>query len=214
MDNSTIEKMYDRFSRIPGFWDLDAWTCRATSTSPYRAKVIDQLKLTDASKVLDVACGTGLNFTLLENAIGAAGQLVGIDQSKKTLALARRRVNRKNWENIDLLATDAASFTTEAPFDAALCTFAIDIIPPWRETIDMMVAAVAPGGRIGFIGFKESSKRPYHLFNKIFRTISVPFGGVELNRNVRDYLAERCEESFYEEVYGGFYYLLVGTRRS
>ncbi len=212
MENATIRKMYDRFSSIPGFWELDAWTCRATSGSPYRARVIEQLELKDTSRVLDVACGTGLNFERLQASLSAEGVLCGIDQSAKTLALARRRIQRHGYRNVTLIETDAKRYTATTPFDAALCTFAIEIIPPWRETIDMMVNAVRPGGRIGFIGFKESSKAP-GIANRFFRLISVPFGGVDLNRDVRGHLLERCEEVFYEEVYGGYYYLLVGEKR-
>ena len=57
--------MYDRFSSIPLFWEIDAITCRATKKSPYLAQAISQLALDSASTVLDVACGTGLNFTLI-----------------------------------------------------------------------------------------------------------------------------------------------------
>ena len=213
MDNAAIRRMYDKFSAIPGMWELDAWTCRATAGSPYRARVISQLGLTEGARVLDVACGTGLNFDLLHSAVTEKGLICGIDQSPKTLALARRRVKKRGFYNIELVETDSRAFRSEAPFDAALCTFAIDIIPPWRETIDMMVGAVKPGGHIGIIGFKTSSRRFYKILNRSFRAISVPFGGVELDRDVRGSLAGACEERFYEEVYGGFYYLLVTEKR-
>ena len=213
MENSTIRKMCDRFSSIPGFWDLDAWTCRATAQSPYRRRVIDQLSLNEVSRVLDVACGTGLNFELLHAALSGKGRICGIDQSKKTLDLARRRVEKCGFDNIELVETDSQAFKATEPFDAALCTFAIEIIPPWQETIDMMVDSVRPGGRLGFIGFKESSQKPYKVFNRFFRAISIPFGGVDLDRDVRAYLMETCDEAIYETVYGGFYYLLVGEKR-
>ena len=40
--------------------------------------------------VLDVACGTGLSFPLLEEAIGPAGRLVGVELSPEMAAIARR----------------------------------------------------------------------------------------------------------------------------
>lgn len=212
MKNSTIRQMYDRFSSIPFFWELDAWTCRATADSPYRARVIDQLGLSDHSRVLDVACGTGLNFKLLHKALGEKGLICGIDQSPKTLTLARQRVEKAGFKNIKLVETDSKAYQPNEPFDAALCTFAIEIIPPWKETIDMMVNAVKPGGRIGFIGFKLSSHKGFNAINGVFRAISVPFGGVDLDRTVREYLTQSSDEVFYQEVYGGFYYLLVAAR--
>lgn len=213
MDESTIRRMYDRFSSIPGFWEIDAWTCRATARSPYRSRVIERLGLGTGSSVLDVACGTGLNFDLLQTTVGGTGRVVGIDNSVKTLGLARRRIVRRGWRNVELVEADAAGYRAEEQFDAAVCTFAIDIIPRWRETIDTMVDAVRPGGHLGFVGFRESSRRPCSVVNPLWRAAGVPFGGVELGRQVRELLGERCEEVFYEEVYGGFYYLLVGAVR-
>ena len=213
MDNRTIQKMYDSFSSVPWFWELDAWTCRATARSPYRGKVIDHLNIDESSRVLDVACGTGLNFDLLQDKLDGRGALVGIDYSPKTLGLARKRVEKRGWSNVTLIETDSAVYSAEEPFDAALCTFAIEIIPPWRETVEMMVRSVRSGGRIGFIGFRESTKSGFSTFNPVWRAIGAPFGGVDLDRSVRSLLDERCDESFYEEVYGGFYYLLVGEKR-
>lgn len=214
MDNPTVRKMYDRFSSIPGFWDLDAWTCRATASSPYRARVIERLGLRGSSRVLDVACGTGLNFELLQKALEGKGQLVGIDFSARTLRLAHKKVAKRGWNNVELHELDAAAYVPDEPFDATLCTFAIEIIPPYREALTMMIDALKPGGRIGVIGFKLSSRRGYSLLNALWRAMSVPFGGIDLGRDVRGLVCECCEEVFYEEVYGGFYYLLVATRES
>jgi len=213
MDNPTVRKMYDRFSSIPWFWEIDAWTCRATASSPYRASVIDRLELDSTSRVLDLACGTGLNFDLLQRSLEGGGQLVGVDHSAKTLALARRKVDQRGWRNVELVEADAATWSAEAAFDAALCTFAIEIIPPWQEALATMFEAVKPGGRLGFVGFRLSQAKGFALLNPLWRAMSVPFGGVDLDRDVRGFVGERCEETFYEEVYGGFYYLLVATRR-
>lgn len=213
MNESTIRKMYDRFSSIPGFWEIDAWTCRATAHSPYRARVIEQLGLDGTSGVLDVACGTGLNFELLQRAVNGTGRIVGIDNSTRTLGLARRRIERRDWRNVELVETDAADYRPGESFDAAVCTFAIDIVPRWQETIDMMIDAVRPGGRLGFVAFRESSRRPFSAANPLWRAAAVPFGGVDLDRQVREQVATSCDEVLYEEVYGGFYYLLVAATR-
>ncbi len=204
-----IQKMYDRFSSIPWIWEIDAITCRATETSPYRVQAIALLELVSTSRVLDVACGTGLNFMLIQKYLKDQGSLIGIDLSAKTLNLARKRISRNNWKNTQLIQTDSERYQSEEYFDAALCKFAIEIIPSYRHTIDMMVRVVKPGGRIAIIGFKPSSWNYLRFFNSFFEKISVVFGGVDLNRDVRKYICNYCHEIFYEEVFGGFYYILV-----
>ena len=72
-----------------------------------------------------------------------------------------------------------------------------------------MIRVVKPGGRIAIIGFKQSSWGYFKLFNSIFKGFSVVFGGVDMNRDVRGYICANCREIFYNEVYGGFYYILV-----
>ena len=168
--------------------------------------------LDGASRVLDVACGTGLNFDRLQSALEENGRLVGIDLSARTLGLAHRRVAKRRWNNVELYEADAAAYVPDEPFDAVLCTFAIEIIPAYRETLAMMIDALKPGGRIGMIGFRVSSRKGYSRLNQVWRAMSVPFGGINLDRQVRSLVRERCEEVFYQEVYGGFYYLLVATR--
>lgn len=205
-----VRKLYDAFSRLPWFWEIDAITCRATEDSPYRAKAIELLTLQPGQSVLDVACGTGLNFKCIQQHLKAQGHLTGIDLSTRTLHLAQKRVKQQHWQNIDLIATDSASFHSGRYFDAALCTFAIEIIPAYQQTIEMMIRQVKPGGRIAIIGFKPSSWDYFNWFNPAFAKVSVLFGAIDLDRSVRaDFIRRHCREVYYQEVYGGFYYVLV-----
>src|SRR5687768_14344094 len=79
---------YDRHMRRFGRW---------------QAMAIERLSLGPGDKVIDVACGTGLNFSALESAIGPAGGIVGIDLSGDMLAQARRRTEDNGWANVTLI---------------------------------------------------------------------------------------------------------------
>ncbi len=207
--NAQIKAMYDWFSRHPWFWEIDAVTCRATEDSPYRERAIELLDLTPEARVLDVACGTGLNFKLLQSYLQNRGRLVGVEQSEKTLQLAHRRVRKHGWTNVELVEQNAADYESDKLFDAALCTFAIEIIPPYRETLEAMLRVVKPGGRIAFIGFQDSSHYLFRKLNHIFRWTGVFIGGLDMDRDVRAYLQTRSREVAFEEYYGGFYYILA-----
>jgi hypothetical protein len=108
---------------------------------------------------------------------------------------------------------DAADYRSADPVDAAPCTVAIDIIPRWRETIAMMVAAVRPGGRLGFIGFGESSRAPFAPLTPLWRASAVVFGG-QTGRPVRERVAAMADEILNHGVFAGFSYLLVAERRA
>ena len=87
--------------------------------------LIENMNLHPGSKVLDMACGTGLNFKLIEKQIGNTGSITGVDNSGKTHHLARKRIRRQNWSNISLVKGDGALYHDEGGFDASICTFAI-----------------------------------------------------------------------------------------
>ena len=52
---------------------------------------IDELRLPVGSRGLDLGCGIGLHTTLLAQAVGASGQVVGLDLEPEFLALAAER---------------------------------------------------------------------------------------------------------------------------
>jgi len=205
--NTIIEKLYNAFSQIPCFWEIDSIMCKATENSPYRSILIKNLNLTIGSSVLDMACGTGLNFPLLLEAVGSRGRIVGVDNSEKTLKLAKNRIARQNWNNVSINKMDGPEFNGEMLFDAALCTFAIEIISPYRETIKTMIDSVKAKGRIGYIGFKYSKNPLLKMMNPFWRMSCLLGGGADLERNVPEYLRQNLKEVFFKEVYAGFYYI-------
>jgi ubiquinone/menaquinone biosynthesis C-methylase UbiE len=205
--NTIIEKLYNAFSVIPYFWEIDSIMCRATANSPYRSTLIQNLKLSNGSSVLDMACGTGLNFPFLFNAVGSGGRIVGVDNSKKTLTLAHNRILRHNWTNVSIHKMDGPEFTTETLFDAALCTFAIEIVTPYKETIHTMINSVKSKGRIGYIGFKYSKNPFMKILNPLWKMSCIAGGGADLERSIPEYLRQNLNEVLFKEVYGGFYYI-------
>jgi len=73
---------------------------------------VDRLRLSAGESVIDVACGTGLSFPILEKAIGESGHIIGIELSSEMIARARDRVASHAWTNVTLVeapAEEAAS---------------------------------------------------------------------------------------------------------
>ena len=51
-----------------------------------RRRAVQALGLRAGDSVVDIACGTGLNFPLIEEAIGPDGRIVGVDLTDAMLA--------------------------------------------------------------------------------------------------------------------------------
>jgi S-adenosylmethionine-diacylgycerolhomoserine-N-methlytransferase len=104
--------------------------------------------------ILDIGCGTGLNLPLLAPAVGPHGLVTGVDASPQMLDRARARVARRGWtDRVRLRQADAGGPGTgaswvERPVDAVVFTYALSVIPRWRQAFDNALAAARPGARI------------------------------------------------------------------
>lgn len=116
--------------------------------------------------VLDLGCGTGLNFPALIAAVGPTGRVIGVDRSPDMLDVARRRVAAAGWgDRVHLIETDATALDPDAVrgltdgrgADALLSTYALSVFRERERAWARAVAAVRPGGRAAVVDMQ----RPY-----------------------------------------------------
>jgi demethylmenaquinone methyltransferase/2-methoxy-6-polyprenyl-1,4-benzoquinol methylase len=113
--------------------------------------------------VVDIACGTGLNFPLIEEVIGPQGRIVGVDLTDAMLAQAQDRIETNGWSNISLAQADAAEFDFPTEVDAILSTYALSQVPECAEVIAHGAAALTPGGRWVVLDLKVPAHTPHRL---------------------------------------------------
>jgi len=125
-----------------------------------RRRAIELLRLRAGQIVVDVACGTGANLTMLRERVGDGGRVIGLDYSEGMLDRARVKV--RGWSNVALVRLDAAQLSTERlrlaglldsgqEIDAALCTLGLSVIPAWDDAYRGMLTAVREGGRVSIM---------------------------------------------------------------
>jgi ubiquinone/menaquinone biosynthesis C-methylase UbiE len=112
-----------------------------------RLRAVQALGLRPGDSVVDIACGTGLNFPLIQEAVGPEGRIVGVDMTDAMLARARDRIETNGWRNVSLVQADAADFEFPARVDAILSTYALSQVPECAEVISHGAAALCGGGR-------------------------------------------------------------------
>lgn len=141
-------------------------------TGRWRAAAVDALELTPGSTVVDVACGTGLNFARVRECIGPEGRLIGVDISGEMLTMAEARTRAGGWGNVELIEADIEDLQLTTPADAALYSFTHDVLQ-WEGAVAAVVSQLQPAGRIASVG--ASLAGPWNPINLAVRLAVRPF---------------------------------------
>lgn len=134
-----------RYDSVVGAFNLLRWF--GFDIPAWRSAAVRALALEPGTTVVDVGCGTGLNFSWLQEAVGPEGKIVGVDLSQAMLDRAHRRAAENGWPNVELLQADAAQFEFPPGVAGVLSTFALVLIPECGQVIRNGCEALRPGGR-------------------------------------------------------------------
>ena len=119
----------------------------------WQRMAVERLGLKSGDTVIDAACGTGLTFPLLEEAVGPTGRVVGIDLSHDMLEQARARAQANRWDTVTLVEASVEDATLDVVADAALFSFAHDVLQ-MPEAVANVVSHLRPGARVAAVGAK------------------------------------------------------------
>ncbi|MBI4303689.1 MAG: methyltransferase domain-containing protein [Chloroflexi bacterium] len=156
------------WSRWARFWDP---MLRLVSLDQrYRKEAISMLDLRKEMTVLDIACGTGLNFPYLFEAVGDRGKIIAVDIAPGMLERARERARKNHWSNIEFITGDVSQIQLPEA-DAAAAFWCMVSIPNYRTALENIVSSLRPSGRLAILDFKPMDNFPGLLFNPIFRQI-------------------------------------------
>lgn len=119
-----------------------------------RKLAIQRLELRPDSHVLEIGCGTGLNFgAILKQLDPQAGRLTGVDFSPDMLGRARGRIERHGWLNVELVSADATALSLGERFEAVLFAYSLSMIPDWERALARAWDHLRPGGRLVILDF-------------------------------------------------------------
>ena len=130
-----------------------------------RDGLIEGLDPPPGGSVLEIGCGTGRNLILAADRHPSA-RFFGVDVSPAMLETAARSVARAGLGHcIRLAQADASRLDTKAvlgiaAFDRVFISYALSMIPPWREVLSSAFRVVAPGGSLHIVDLGEQAGLP------------------------------------------------------
>jgi ubiquinone/menaquinone biosynthesis C-methylase UbiE len=141
----------------------------------YRKAAVEALDLKPGSTVVELGCGTGLNFRYLEETIAGAGTLIGVDLTKEMLERAEHKVRRCGWSNVELVQEDATKYRFPNHIDGIISSFMFSTVPEHEGIIERAARALRPGGRLVILDIKEPQRWPLWAY-KLALLTQRPFG--------------------------------------
>jgi S-adenosylmethionine-diacylgycerolhomoserine-N-methlytransferase len=130
-----------------------------------RDRMLEGLAPPQGGSILEVGCGTGRNLIRAAR-LHTSARLFGFDISPAMLETAAGSIARSGLAGrVRIAQGDATQFSAEqlfgqGKFDRVFISYALSMIPPWREALGQSFRAVALGGSLHIVDFGEQSGLP------------------------------------------------------
>ena len=210
LTRDAVRDVYDRNAR---FYDLAVWGYYLVGMpiGKWRRMVVEALELRPGDTVVEVGCGTGLNFDLLQKAVGPKGRIIGIDISEGMLDRARALVRAKGWQNVELTCCSVSDFEFPDGIGGIMATGVLTYEPEFDRVVERGAKALASGRKWSVLDYKMPSGWQ-RVFAPLFVALGSSFGVSKdlMERHIWESVERHLQNTKMQELYGGFVYIVSG----
>ena len=182
-----------------------------------RDHLIANLKPTKTDLVCEIGCGTARN--LRKTAIKYPGLIFyGIDASDEMLKTARVIMANRGLSDRVILAQGLAqtfdpaqTFGLTKPLDKIVFSYALSIIPPWKESLNHALTLLKQGGEIHIVDFggQEGLSPAFRKFLFLWLSKFHVYHKPEIAEYLRQLDSEGKGTVKIENLYNGYSYYAV-----
>ncbi|GGG17467.1 demethylmenaquinone methyltransferase [Lysinibacillus alkalisoli] len=170
------ERVHEVFESISGNYDKMNSVISFQMHTLWRKDVMKRMQVKEGSKALDVCCGTADWTLTLADAVGAQGEVVGLDFSENMLKVGEQKT--AHLPQITLMQGNAMALPFEDnTFDYVTIGFGLRNVPDYMQTLSEMYRVLKPGGILVCLETSQPELPVYRqLFRFYFRFVMPIFG--------------------------------------
>lgn len=125
--------------------DVQGVPLSSSSQPAIMASMLEQLRLEEGMRVLEIGAGTGYNAALLSVLVGRAGRVVSVEIDPEIARQARQRLRAHGYKARIVVGDGREGFAALAPFDRIIVTASSRHVPiAWFEQLETEGLVEAP----------------------------------------------------------------------
>ena len=203
----TIGKVTVAYKKAASSYDLMNKVYFFGMDKRFRSMLAERLNPKPGDSVLDLCCGTGLDFPFLIEKIKNQGTLLGVDLSLEMLQQAKKKIGS---EEVNWVRSDAANLPfRDETFDTVFVSFCLKITPAYEKAIEEAARVLKLVGMIGVLGNHKPSgllRLPGTILTKVLSVMAK----IDFEINLREHLSKKFMIIEDRKIYGGLVQVLVG----
>lgn len=196
MNLDTVRRVYEDWA--PYYNPTHKWTL------PKRRESRLALSVRPGDRILDLACGTGINFPHLRELVGERGEVIGFDLSPSMLAIAKKLIAKNGWNNVRVQEGDAAKLPfPNDHFDGVICNYALNIVPDYVHAISEIRRVLKPGRHFVSLEMRSGHSMPSWV---------APICAVDLSHETLSEIQKTFEKTKVQYFWRGLIFLAIATK--
>jgi demethylmenaquinone methyltransferase/2-methoxy-6-polyprenyl-1,4-benzoquinol methylase len=212
-DFTTREEVLDVYQKRAWIYEFAVYCCYLLGfpIGRYRRLVVEALAPQPGDTIIEIGCGTGMNFPLLQEVVGTEGRIIGVDISEAMLKRAEKRIDSEEWKNVELVHASAADYAFPDGVGGIIATGVLTYEPDYDKVIERGAIALAPGKRWVVFDYKMPAGWLRHLaplFVWIFRSFGISMA--LFKRTPWESIKRHLQKSKIQEFYFGLIFIASG----
>ena len=156
---ATTRAQWEQAAEAWNRWEpvIEDWLGEATD------RMLDDVRITDGSSVLDVAAGAGGQTLAAARRVGPTGRVLATDISPTILEYAAKVAADSGLDNVVTLEADGEDLSAvpEETFDAAISRVGLIYFPDQHGALTEICRTLRPGGRLSSVVYSTPDRNGF-----------------------------------------------------